>query len=140
MNKYQGDLQKRERIQRESLHPVWYGIGCLMTIITPIISGAAARVMVDLGISQKWKYVLAMSGSFQFPGIFYQIPYISTAASYISGVRFFEALFVFFVLFLLLFSGFFALLNAVLYRMFGPPKYSDIDAPPMRGTVKKKSR
>ena len=132
MSRYQGDLQKRARIQRESLHPVWYGIGCLMTIITPIVSGAAARVMVDYGISQKWGYVLAMNGSIQFPNIFYQIPVISTAASYITNMPFFEGLFVFFVIFLLVFSGVFALLNAFLFRTFGPPQYSRIDAPPIR--------
>ena len=140
MNKYQGELQEKERIRRETLHPVWYGIGCLMSIITPIISGAAAKVMVDFGVSQKWPYVLAMGGSFTFPAVFYQIPYVGTTATYITRFPFFEALFVFFFVFLLIFSGFFALLNALLNGMYGPPKYSDIDSPPLPGKVRKKSR
>ena len=140
MAKYQGEMQKRERINRETLHPVWYGIGCVMSIITPIISGAAAKVLVDYGISQKFPYVLALGGTVQFPNIFYQIPAINSAAYYLSSVPFLEALTVFFVLFLLLFSGIFSMLNAILYRMFGPPKYSDIDSPPLKGNNKKKSR
>jgi len=140
MNRYQGELQKKERIRKETLHPVWYGIGCLMTIITPIISGAAAKVLVDIGISQKWSYVLAMSGSFQFPDLVYNLPGIGKAAATISYTPYFEALFVLFVIFLLIFSGCFALLNAILFRMFGPPKYSDIDSPPIPIKVRRRSR
>ena len=140
MTKYAGDLQKKEAAQRKALHPIWYGIGCLMSILTPIISWAAASVLLDYGISQKWKYVMAMGGNVHFPDFVSKIPVINVAANYLSRIPFFEGLFLFFVLFLLIFSGTFALLNASLYRMFGPPRYTDIDAPPPPRRSIKKSR
>jgi uncharacterized membrane protein len=129
MSKY-NYFQKAQTEQKRVIHPVWYGIGCVMTIITPIISWAASLVLLDYGKSQNWPYLYQLSGTFQFPAIFYQIPLISIAANYISSIPYFEALVLFFILFLLVFSGFFSLLNAILYRMFGPPRYSSIDAPP----------
>ena len=108
MGKY-NYFQKEKGPQNKGLHPVWRGIGCLITIITPIISGAASSVLVSFGKSQKWPFLYQLSGYFRFPDVFYQIPTVMKVANYISSIADFKALFVFFVVFLLLFSSVFSL-------------------------------
>jgi hypothetical protein len=130
-------FQKSRTPQKKVIHPIWYGIGCLLTILTPIISWAASMVLLDYGLTQKWSFLGQLSAKIQFPAIFYQTPQIKVAAIYLSGIPYLEAIALFFVMFMIFFSGIFALINAFLYRTFGPPRYSAIDAPPPSGKVKR---
>lgn len=139
MAKYQ-NYQKAKELPRNEIHPVWRGIGCIIMIITPIISGAAAKLLLDFGRVQKWPFLYELSGYFRFPEIFYKIPGISMLANYISSIPYFKALAVFFLLLLLAFSGILAVLNAVLYRLVGPPRYTRIDEPAPRVKTKRYTR
>jgi hypothetical protein len=139
MGKYQ-TYQKRQELPRNEIHPVWRGIGCLIMIITPIISGAAAQVLLQLGKAQKWPFLYELSDVIRFPEYIYKIPYILVAANYISSIYYLKALLLFFFLVLILLSGVFAVLNATLYRMIGPPRYTAIDAPAPRVKTKRYTR
>ncbi|MCX6082462.1 MAG: hypothetical protein NTW32_23290 [Chloroflexi bacterium] len=139
MGKY-NYFQKEKEPKNKGIHPVWRGIGCLIMVITPIISGAASMVLLDFGRSQKWPFLYQLSGSVRFPDIFYQIPMVSDVTNYISNTPNFTALFLFFVVFVLFFSSVFAFINAVLYRMFGPPRYSALDAPAPKVKIKRYTR
>jgi hypothetical protein len=123
-------FQKSRAPKEKKIHPVWSGIGCLMAILTPIISWAASLVLLDYGKSQNWSFLNGFSSPIRFPDIMYQIPLISIVTNYISSISFFEVLVMFFIIFMLLFSGIFTFINAILYRLFGPPRFSAIDAPP----------
>ena len=133
-------FQKSKPQPKKTIHPVWYGIGCVMSILTPIISWAAALVFLEYGLKRNWTYLYALNGPVNFPGFIYKIPIINSGANYLSGIPYLEALVMFFVLFVLLFSGLFALLNAILYRKFGPPRFSSIDAPPPARKIKRYTR
>jgi hypothetical protein len=139
MGKYQ-TYQKQKELPRNEVHPVWRGIGCLIVIITPIISWAAAQVLLELGKTQKWAFLYELSDNLRFPDYVYKIPGILVAANYISGIAYLKALLLFFFLVLILLSGVFALLNAILYRMIGPPRYTAIDAPAPRVKTKRYTR
>lgn len=125
---------------KQQIHPVWRGIGCLITVVTPIISWAAAASLIDLGKAQNWPSLAEMSGTYRFSPIFYQIPGVSVVANYLSGIPYLIPLVILFILFLMLFSGIFAFLNAVLYRMIGPPRYGELDAPAPRIRTKRYKR
>jgi hypothetical protein len=140
MAKYNYFEKAKDSQDKPTIHPVWRGIGCLITLLTPIISGAAAVVLLDFGLSQKWPFLYQLGGNVRFSDIFYQIPIVLVAANYISSIPNLRALVMFFVLFLMLFSSVFALLNAVLYRTFGPPRYSPLDAPAPRVKTKRYTR
>lgn len=133
-------FKKEDEKPKNEIHPVWRGIGCIMTVITPIISWAAAAVLIDFGKSQNWQFLAEMSGTYRFSAIFYQIPIINVAANYLSSIPYLIPLIMFFVLFLILFSGIFAFINAVLYRSFGPPRYGELDAPAPRVKTKRYTR
>jgi hypothetical protein len=133
-------FQKEQEPEKKEIHPIWRGIGCIMTIFTPIISWAAAMVVIDLGKAQKWPFISEMSGTVRFSLTIYQIPFIGNVASYLSSIPYLVALVMFFVIFLILFTGVFSVLNAFLYRTFGPPRYSKLDAPAPRRRAKKYTR
>ncbi len=139
MGKYQ-TYQKPKELPRNEVHPVWRGIGCLIIIITPIISWAAAQVLLDFGKAQKWPILYELSSPIKFPDWVYTTPLILTPANYITGTPYFKALLVFFFLLLILFSGVFAVLNAMFYRMVGPPRYTPLDAPAPRVKTKRYTR
>ena len=139
MAKYQS-YQKQKDLPRNEVHPVWRGIGCLIMIITPIISGAAAQVLLQLGKAQKWPFLYELRDVIRFPEYIYKIPYILVAANYISSIYYLKALLLFFFLVLILLSGVFAVLNVTLYRMIGPPRYTAIDAPAPRVKTKRYTR
>jgi hypothetical protein len=140
MGKYDYFKRAQEADTKKEVHPVWRGIGCMLNILTPIISGAAAIVLHDFGKSQGWPFLSQLSGYFRFSDVFYHIAFVKIVANYISSIPDFKALALFFVVFMMLFSSIFALLNAILYRTFGPPRYSRLDAPAPRIKTKRYTR
>lgn len=134
-NKYQRKTEEAPKI-----HPAWAGIGCIMILIVPVMSGAAAAVMVDLAKAQGWPIMSSLSGYVRLPDVFYTLPYISNLANYISSIPDFSALALFFVLIVLLLSGFLSLAYAMLYRIVGPPRYTSQDAPAQRVVTKRYKR
>ena len=139
MSKYQS-YQKQKDLPRNEVHPVWRGIGCIIILITPIISGAAAKVLLDLGKMQHWPFLYDLSDYVRFPEYIYKIPGVLIVANYISSIPYFKALALFFILLLIIFSGVFAVLNAMLYRLVGPPRYTPLDEPAPRVKTKRYTR
>jgi len=139
MGKY-NYFQKAQAPQKKEIHPVWRGIGLLIMLITPIISIAASILLLDFGLSQQWPFLSQLDGYLRFSNIFYQIAFVRDVANYISSVPYFKALMVFFVACMMLFSSAFALINAILYRAFGPPRYGPLDAPAPRVKTKRYTR
>ena len=139
MAKYQS-YQKPKELPRNEVHPVWRGIGCIIMLITPIISWAAAQVLLDFGKTQHWSFLYEFSDFVRFPENVYKIPGVLVLANYLSSIAYLKALALFFFLFLILFSGLFAVLNAMLYRLVGPPRYTVIDAPAPRVKTKRYTR
>jgi len=140
MGKYDYFKRAQEADTKKEVHPVWRGIGCMMSILTPIISGAAAAMVVDFGKSQGWPFLGQLGGYYRLSDVFYRIAFVKIVANYISSIPDFKALALFFVVFMLLFSSVFTLINAILYRTFGPPRYSPLDAPAPRVKTKRYTR
>ena len=140
MGKYDYFKRAQESDTKKEVHAVWRGIGCLLNILTPIISGAAAMLVVEYGKSHGWAFLSQLGGYFRFSPVFYRIAFVKVAANYISSIPDFKALALFFVVFMLLFSSIFSIINAVLYRTFGPPRYSRLDAPAPRVKTKRYTR
>ena len=139
MGKY-ATHQKNKDLPRSEIHPVWRGIGFIIMLLTPVISWAAAMVLVDLGKSQNWALIGSLSGTVHFPDILYQTPGVNTLVNYLSSIPYLQALALFFIMAMILFSGIFSFLNALLYRMIGPPRYTPLDAPAPRVKTKRYTR
>lgn len=139
MSKY-SSFQKQPELPRNEIHPVWRGIGCVIMLILPIMSGLAAKLLLTMGLTQGWPFLFELSDNVKFPDYIYNIPVIQIAAYYISSIAYLKALALFFVLVLILLSGIFAVLNAILYRLVGPPRYTIVDEPAPRVKTKRYTR
>jgi hypothetical protein len=139
MGKY-NYFQKEQAPKKKEIHPVWRGIGLIIMLITPIISVAASIVILDYGLSQNWPFLSQLSGYLRFGDVFYQIAFVRDVANYISSIPYFRALALFFVGCMMIFSSAFAVINAILYRAFGPPRYGPTDAPAPRVKTKRYTR
>ena len=133
-------FDNNEPKKSNAIHPIWGGIGIVITILTPIISIASGLATIQLGKSQNWAFLVPLYGQVIFPNSFYQLPVIKNIATFLSGVPDLLPLVLFFVIYFLLFSSFFAFINAVLYRSFGPPRYTSLDAPAPRIKTKRYTR
>lgn len=137
--KYQ-TFQKKEFVRPYTIHPVWRGIGFLMMVLVPIMAGAAAVVMKDLGFELGWPFMYELRGNIRLPDIFYAIPVIRNLAAWISSIQDLRAILLFFVLFVIVFSGLMSILYAVIYRLVGPPQYTPLDAPAPKTRTKRYTR
>jgi len=139
MTKYH-KYERRTPEAAHKIHPIWTGIGCVMIIIVPIMSGAAAQLLVDFARTQPWPFMNSLYGYARFPDSVYTTPILSTAANYISGIPNLYALTLFFVVIVLILSGVLSFAYAVVYRVIGPPRYTSQDAPAQRVTTKHYTR
>jgi hypothetical protein len=130
MGKY-SKRETKDNKPRYKIHPVWAGIGFLMFIIVPIIAGAAAVELVNLGRAQGWPFMNSFPQYLQIP-----IP----ALSVITNIRDLPAIATFFLLILFIMTGVLSFGYAVVYRVIGPPRYSPQDEPAPRVRTKKYKR
>jgi hypothetical protein len=128
-------FQQSKSMPTRRVHPIWRGIGCVMLLLIPIVSYAAADTFFDNSSD------LMIFGSTVFPRqgnlyhVYYSIPLWGDSVLRIS---------LFHLIFTLFFSviGFmiFSLIYAIVYRFTGPPTYGPTDAPPVRRSRRKRRR
>jgi hypothetical protein len=108
-------LSPQSRVPRASIHPVWRGIGCLLLVLVPIISFAAARLLVQENLKTNWIEIpVELGGSFFLPEI---------------GMVTYAELAMMLILVIIGF-GLLTVLYAVVYSLLGPPAYGPLDSPP----------
>ena len=104
-----------EKRERRQIHPIWRGIGCIFMILIPILSYAAAVVLVRENIQQKWVELPSeLLGSITIPSLG-RIYYADVAV----------ALGLIFIIFAI-----FTVAYAFVYRLIGPSYYGPMDALP----------
>jgi hypothetical protein len=96
-------------------HPLWRGIGCILLILIPIISFAGAKYLVQANSRQGWIRIPAeMRRSLEVP-ILGPVYFVDLAVT---------------ILIIILAFGLITVVYALIYRLFGPPRYGPLDAHP----------
>jgi hypothetical protein len=120
MTKYKSLASRPEMKPRPwKIHPIWQGIGCLLLLLIPIVSYAAAVLVVDANNGKHWITV---------PPELAQ----NVVLPVIGGVPNLYANLVLTVLFILLGYSIVMVVYAIIYRMMAPPRLGPLDAPPIR--------
>ncbi len=117
--------KKREETSVRSLSLISF----LINALVPVIAFSAALVMLDIGIQNNWQIVIEMAAPVRFPQPFYHLNVVGSLFEFLSTIQYLRVILIFFMLGWILFAGLFSMLNAYLYKAFGPSLYSKVDVP-----------
>ncbi|MBL8050046.1 MAG: hypothetical protein JNM46_02400, partial [Anaerolineales bacterium] len=70
MGKYQSLSRKAVKEKSKDVHVAWRGIGCLMMLVIPVISIAAAVETINYGLANKWTIPFQLLGFPRYPDWF----------------------------------------------------------------------
>ena len=124
MGRYRSYTRQEVKQRPWEVHPIWRGLGCILIIIIPIMSYAAAVVIVSENYKNRW---VALPS--ELVGT-YLIPYLNVRINFA----------VIAVTLLLLFIGYgiLVLIYAFMYRLIGPSRYGPLDSPPIKRKPKRR--
>ncbi|NJN43714.1 MAG: hypothetical protein HC806_02565 [Anaerolineae bacterium] len=115
--------REAEPENKDKVHPIWRGIGCLLLVIIPVISFAASVLLVEEGLPQQYiRMTSDLAKRVDVPG-FGPIPflYILIITAVISVLGF----------------VFMTVAYSIVYMFTGRSKYGPLDSPPIKRKVKK---
>ena len=124
----------------EETHYIWRGIGCLMAIIIPAMSIAAAIETVNYGLENRWPIPYQLLQPMRLPSIFYSTEGLRTIFNPLSAIPHLYAIVAIGLIYMVFASGLISVVYAAVYRMVGPSQYGPTDAPPTKFKATKKSR
>ena len=123
-NKFQYDQKEKPQA-----NPLWRGYGCIVMVALPLITfgltvlSMAPLVATGLIPTQLLGYV-------NFPAWVFRTPGLSDVAIFIRGINNLWLGVILFFIILLLLTGISSLIYVSVLQVIGPPRYSEIDAPP----------
>jgi hypothetical protein len=133
----------RESIRRNTKAagppPIWRGIGCLLIVLVPIISFAAADLSLPFFRAQGMvpRELLTTPQPPEWLGI---LPVLESAYWFVFGKQGILAILVLTIIYTIFLGGILSVLYAFMYQMTTPSRYGPMDAPPPRVKVKKYKR
>jgi hypothetical protein len=130
MTKYSAYYHQRRIDKPERPHPIWRGIGCLIMVIVPLISFAAAMVTVNYGLHHGWPIPVQLLGNPQFPRSIYDISGLILILGPLTRWTNFYAYLAAAVLYTIFLGGLLSFGYALLYRFVGPSRWGPLDVPP----------
>jgi hypothetical protein len=138
MGKYKSGVRHQEPLPTGP-QPIWRGIGCLLIILVPILSYAAANLsmpfFIDRGLVPR-----ELLFTPQPPDWFRFAPVIAQIFRLLFGRYAILATLLLTLVYILFIGGVLSVFYAFMYRMAAPSRYGPMDAPPPRIKVKKYKR
>lgn len=120
MGKYTPYSAKKQPQAKPGPHPIWRGVGFALMVIIPIISYAAARLLLDANTTNHWFPLPTdlILHKFKYPMLLIEI--VTT------------------LVFIFVLSAIFMLITFLLNSLFGAPRYGPQDVPPVAYRRRKK--
>jgi hypothetical protein len=142
MGKSSSTTQMKSSIRKSNEpHGIWRGIGCLMMIIIPAISIAAAVQTVALILANHLTIIPpSLLGYPQLPALFQKSSGLMIIFGGLTKMQNLYAQIAFSLMYMLIISGLISLAYAIIYSVVGPSRYGPTDAPPEKIRITKKSR
>ncbi len=140
MGKYRSSARHKEKPVNQGPHYIWTGLGCLMMVIIPVISFAAAYELINYGLDHDWSIPNQLLCTPRQPSIIYQSDDVTQLLSPLTGIKHLYAYTAFGVLIMILLSGIISLVYAIAYRVLGPSRWGPLDMPPPKFKTKKYTR
>jgi len=138
MGKYKSSTSEKG-IQKKQQLPIWRGIGCLLIILVPVVSYAAADLSLPFFLNRG---LVPQELLFTplVPDWLWLAPVLAQIVQTLIGRYAFFAILVLTFIYILFFGTIISILYAFMYRLAAPSRYGPMDAPPPRIKVKKYKR
>ena len=138
MGRYKDTMKEVERGPTEP-SPIWRGIGCLLIVLVPVVSYAAADLSTPFFMGRNLipKELLFTP---QAPDWMSISPILVQIFRTVFGRYGILATLLLTFIYILIIGGVLSVLYAFMYRMAAPPRYGPMDAPPPKIKVKKYKR
>jgi hypothetical protein len=140
MTKYSTVSRQAPSRKIRQVHPIWRGIGCLFTILIPIISYAGAYLTVEYGLDHGWPIPNQLLGFPRLPDFIYRSDALAAFLSPITTWNNLYANLALAFVYMLLLGGLLALVNALVYQFAGPPRWGPQDIPPPKFRTRRYKR
>jgi hypothetical protein len=138
MGKYRSSV-RREEPQAEGPQPIWRGIGCLLIVLVPILSYAAAEVTIPF-FQKQGLVPREMLNTLKTPDWLWVAPILARAFQSVFGRPGIFAILALTVVYIVIIGGFLSVFYAFIYKLTAPPRYGPMDEPPIRKKIKKYKR
>jgi len=140
MGRYTSYQKQKERVQRNQVHPVMRGIGCILIAIVPFLSYLSAVLLVKFGVSKGWPIPPNWLGTPTIPPLLLKLQGLRTIFDFLIAQTNLTANIVFAIAIAVFVFGILAVIYGFMYRIMGPAQYGPTDAPPIRVKVKRYKR
>ena len=138
MGKYKSSVSERG-IQPKQRPPIWRGIGCLLIILVPVISYAAAELSLPFFLNQGL-VPRELLFTPRVPDWLWYAPMLAQIVQSLIGQYAFLAILILTFIYTLFIGTVISIFYAFMYRIISPKRYGPLDAPPPRIKVKKYKR
>ena len=138
MGRYKDTMKEVER-KASGPQPIWRGIGCMLIVLIPIVSFAAADLSLPFFLNRGLvpQELLATP---QAPDWMYYMPVLRQAFQFLFGRYAILATLLLTFIYILFIGGVLSVFYAYMYQLTAPSRYGPMDAPPPRIKVKKYKR
>jgi len=140
MGKYRSSARRVEKPKDQGPHFVWRGLGCMMMIIIPAISYAAATLTIDYGLAHSWSIPYQLLGYPKLPDLIYKSNALVALLAPITRIQNLYAYLGLGILYMIVISGTISIIYAAIYSMLGPSRWGPMDMPPPKFKPKKYTR
>lgn len=125
--KYGGKAEERPW----KVHPIWRGIGCFMAIIMPLMAWAGAELFIQTNTLVPLPPELYKPVLISYTKVDTIDMLLKSLNSLLSGMGVTYGKIFFTLVFLFLGYGVLSILYSIMYKVVGPPRYSQFDSRPM---------
>jgi len=140
MGKYTSLSRKAEVPRDRGVHPVMRGIGCIMIAIIPLLSYGLSVITVNLWLLRGLPLPDGWVGYITINPILYRLAGLRVILDFLGSQYNLVANLVFAFAIAIIIGGIMSIIFGYIFRMFGPPRYGPLDAPPPRVKTKRYKR
>jgi len=140
MGKYSTNSRRQAAPVRNQIPPLVRGIGCLTTVIIPLLSYGIADFWIKNGLPISEYIPPNLMGTPNIPKFMFGSPALAGIGNFLQAQTNLNANLIFALGIAMIIGGFMAVVYGYIYWMFGPSKYGPTDVPPPRVKTKKYSR
>jgi len=128
MSKYRTYQRQAPPPQRDP-HPIWRGIGCFIALVVPVLSFGISSILIQAAPSMGIQLPVELLGRPLMPEYMFAVPGLVGFFKWLESIDNLYALLLGTFIVAVLLSAVLALIYAFVYRIVGPPRYTELDAP-----------